>query len=374
MGQAVRGGFALRAPGGRSRTVLPAFPLAVLVAASLTAGENVLDDRPSPLTHGIAPFQRVIRSLESHRGRLWVGTYGSGLFEVDLATGSPGPRHTAAESWLTEDRVNGLASTGERLWIGTCKGVDVLGPGGFERNHRAGPGSVAMDIYHVLRARPDGGVWVGTTGKGLSLHRGGVWTTFATGEGLLDGWVNDVAEHRGSVFVATGTGLYSAPLAAGGEPGRFGFVRAQGKAPPGEAEITALASDGPMLWVATMKHGLYGIRSDWWFPVPVGDLPHPTVHALVLDREGVLWIGTRGGLASYRLDRGFRVEPGFADEEVKVLHVDPQGGLWIGTFSGKVLRRPAGSGDFTLVLEVGPGNNATNLPSGTPPSSYTPGR
>ena len=62
---------------------------------------------PSLVTHPRSYFKDVIRTIHSHEGTLWFGTYGSGLFALE---GARLRRLTHATSPLLEDRVNALAS------------------------------------------------------------------------------------------------------------------------------------------------------------------------------------------------------------------------------------------------------------------------
>lgn len=301
-----------------------------------TIGE--VDARQNPVEVGAAPFRRVIRSIQPYQGGLWFGTYGAGLFRL----GDDGDvrRFQAASSGLTEDRVNVLAVLAGRLWVGTCAGIDVVEGQTFVQHHRARPGGLSGDIYHCLtRLEHATGLWAGTTGQGLSVWRGGAWTPVGRAQGLWDLWINAVADSPdGRLWVATGQGLFS------GTPDQLRYHRAQGQGPPGSAEVTALAWQGSMLWVGTAKFGLFGLRGDLWYPVPASALPSQQVHALLTDREGRLWIGTRRGLARYSLRAGFhRVALPPEDHEVKVLAAGPEGQVWAGTFSGALLEARPGA-------------------------------
>lgn len=332
--------------GMRSLAVLAAV-LSLTLGSSSALGEG-LDERPTPLSHGIGPFRRVIRSIALWDGALWFGTYGSGLFRVDEESGKVS-QLTAATSGLAEDRVNGLEVHGGKLWVASCAGIQELGPEGFGRHHRAGPDSVSHDIYHALDSMPSGGIWAGTTGYGISRFHEGRWETWHTPQGLTEGWVNaQVETPDGTAWVATGRGLFS------GSPGAFRRTRTKGRAPPYDAELTALAVQGEFLWVGTAQDGLHGMRDGFFFRVPTESLPSPQVLALATTRDGTLWVGTRKGLARYRLEEGFReAGPDFppAREEIKVLEALPDGRLLAGTFAGKVFEVRSGSG-FRLVCAL----------------------
>lgn len=316
--------------------------LALALGAALAGAARA--SRPNPAVVGAAPFRRVVRSLARFQGATWVGTYGNGLFRLE---GPDVRHHTAAGSPLLEDRVNCLAVRGDTLWVGTCGGINLVGPDGFGPVHRAGPGSVAHDIYHVIEVLRDGTVAVGTTGHGLSLYKDGAWRTLGKAEGLLDLWVNAVAEAEdGTLFVATHGGLYSGRPETG-----LRFHRAAGAGPDVEVEVVSLAFQGRTLWVGTATEGLFALRDGYWVPIPAEHLKDRSIPALEVDPAGTLWVGTGSGLARYRLEEGFTVPAGApVTGEVKVLYADPEGGLWVGLFDGRVLHRPP-DGRFRPVFE-----------------------
>jgi ligand-binding sensor domain-containing protein len=219
---------------------------------------------------------------------------------------------------------------------------------------------VAHDIYHVVKPLPAGGLWVGTTGHGLSVWRDGTWTSYGKEHGLLDLWVNDVAaDPDGTVWLATQTGLYA------GAGGRWREHHAKGEPPPLETEFTALARQGKTLWAATMGEGLWGLRDGSWIHVPAELLPGRQVLALLVDENERLWVGSERGLSRYRYDEGFLAAPGsIASEEVKVLHLGDDGVLRAGTRSGKVYARRYGG--FEEILRIDPGSG-TPTPEGPSP-------
>lgn len=83
----------------------------------------------------------------------------------------------------------------------------------------------------------------------------------------------------------------------------------------------------------------------WFSTLDIAEgIPHSTTTAVVQDRDGLIWIGTIGGLVRYD---GYRIEvvgarsaksPGLPDAYVRSLYALPDGGLLIGTNAGGLVR------------------------------------
>ncbi|HEU4629014.1 MAG TPA: two-component regulator propeller domain-containing protein [Gemmatimonadaceae bacterium] len=106
--------------------------------------------------------------------------------------------------------------------------------------------------------------------------------------------------------------------------------------------ITALMLDHDgVLWVGsrTGVSRIVGGRIEP-LPPPVG-MDEPSVTALARDRDGTLWIGTvASGLLRYRDGRYTRLttRDGLADDRISSLHADSAGALWVGAYGAGLTR------------------------------------
>jgi diguanylate cyclase (GGDEF)-like protein/PAS domain S-box-containing protein len=338
---------------------------------------------------------------EDARGRLWVASYGGGLSVLDPETGIfRHYQHRAGDSAsLGTDFVTALLVDGAgTLWVGTDgAGVRQYDPAtdGFRGlvHDTLDPASLSTDVVRALYEDRQGQLWVGTYLGGANMlrrprHPFGYLTHDARDpSSLADGTVASFLQDRANqLWVGTGGGwLHRFDRSSGGfvryrfssgQPGalslhedgrgriwigtyRGGLVRFDPKstralpyvhhAGDGTSlsndEVWAIAAgeDGK-LWLAT-NAGLDRFDPDACIVTAHYDTPSPGgpkdsgTRALLLDRQGTLWVGSLGGL--HRLPRGgdalVRVapdDPGLSRDGILAIHQDQQGMLWLGTFGG----------------------------------------
>ncbi|HJW34333.1 MAG TPA: two-component regulator propeller domain-containing protein [Holophagaceae bacterium] len=192
-------------------------------------------------------------------GRLWAGTQERGLYRVESSASgfqaSPVPlppegRVDARVSALLLDLLG-------RVWVGGSEGLCVLVDGSWRR---FGPeeGLAGSEVRAMARGR-DGTVWVAFKGT-MKVLRVKVWDGIEVvervdlGQGLTAGQVSSVAEDpQGTLWAGSNLGVFS--------------------------------WDGTQVRRQVRGDGLPG---DDCLP-----------GALLVDRNGDVWVGTRGGLAHY---------------------------------------------------------------------------
>jgi len=108
----------------------------------------------------------------------------------------------------------------------------------------------------------------------------------------------------------------------------------------GFIESIAQTPDG-YLWLGT-EFGLVrfdGVRAVPWQPLGNKHLPPGTIYALLVSRNGTLWIGATKGLASWK-EGNLTLFPQFDGEAIFTLLEDHEGTVWVGAggppHSGKV--------------------------------------
>ena len=277
------------------------------------------------------PVDTVQALFEDRSGGIWVGTYGGGLGRHDRRSqqfahlyAKPNQENglSAASVWaIHEDRAGAL-------WIGTHGGgLDRYdrraGEWRYYRHDPDDPDSLSSDTVLSILEDRDGVLWFGTNAGLDRLDPSSV----ATDALRFDHYQNDARDphslsnnsvwtifqdHKGILWLGTDYGLNSfdpQPLAlSGATPPRF----------------TRYLHD----------------------PDNANSLSNSRVWPLCEDREGVLWIGTNGGLNSLDAEREtFTRYLNDADDPQSLsnnaifsIHEDRSGALWVGTWGGGLNR------------------------------------
>jgi ligand-binding sensor domain-containing protein len=338
-------------------------------------------DGPHSITLGEADglASATIRSVhEDVDGRIWVASNQGVDCAETPAMGRPVFAHV-----VTSADVTSVVSDRERsLWVGfRGHGLMRLQRSLF-RVYDRDAGLTSSSATTVFQTR-DGTVWAGA-GTALAAIRGARVQMFDTSNGLGTRAVSSLAEDgTDRLWVGTEAGLYrsKAPIRCAADrcdvafapvpgPKAFGLhirsLKADGAetmlvgtsgnglyacpvagpvqelVPIAPGEVRAVVRESPdRLWVGTRDRGLGRVSaSGVTFLNRDNGLPNVAVQALMFDREGTLWIGTRHGMAWIRDGRvsSITTAAGLPENSVYGIADGEDGRLWI----------TSGSGVFTL--------------------------
>jgi signal transduction histidine kinase/ligand-binding sensor domain-containing protein len=273
-------------------------------------------------------------SLEDRRGRLWLGTWGQGLF----GCGTNGTTLTfTKQDGLGGDFVRVLFEDNEgNLWVG-------LQGGGLSRLRR--PLFVTYGLAPGLRWERitsvtedvNGELWVGTEGYGLNWLQGDVILPNISNAANSPSFITTaLADRQGQIWLGTRAGSL------------FRWKDGQATRISGITTSNSLThtlyedSDGT-IWVGSRNTDRVGRIQNGTvsyikLPKSVGLVD---VRAIDKDASGTLWIGTDGnGLFRWKEGQFTRLtrENGLGSDFIWAIHHDPDGTLWIGTYGGGLTR------------------------------------
>jgi signal transduction histidine kinase/streptogramin lyase len=237
---------------------------------------------PPDRWQGRAPLSTAV----SHDGSVWVTTEGAGLYQFFNGAWN----HFGSGSGLTNEFDWCVSEdSSDRLWVGSWgNGMFVRSDGRF----LPPPGleNINAPMAAILHAR-DGVTWIGTA-DGLIRYDHGAVKWFGEKEGIKQPDVRAIAETPdGTIWFGTlGAGL-----------GRLqrGAVKQFGKADGlGSDYVQSLyASTDGTLWIGTYGGGLVRLKHDHFFRfTSLMGLPDNFICGIEEDSNGALWVSTRSGI------------------------------------------------------------------------------
>ena len=308
------------------------------------------------------PSNRVLDITQTPDGYLWLATPG-GLTRFDGVRFTAFPKGTA--SGLESERVHSVFTDREgTLWVGLARGGVARKIGNrFQVVVPVAPDSAPTEWTTSFAQDASGAVWFGCEAPvKVTRWQDGRLTVYAFADGLMSRgsgthqtMVRAMAD--GTIWYANSDGcgpfdgnrFQSIDLAGGSWP-RLAPARDGGMwasrghrlvrySPDGSAkavaDLSALSVHVMMddsvgnLWVGTSNAGLLRFRGGKWEKVPIAG---GTVASLFEDREGNLWVGTNSGGVNRLHARRFylrQTKDGLSDNDIYSLCSDDLGTLWL---------------------------------------------
>lgn len=281
--------------------------------------------------------------VEDNHGLIWISTYGKGLFvfNQDLTQSQHFVADKLGESPIASNYLLGIiADRHDGVWVSSEYGgvshIQVMDKG-VERIYPNGEGNMDFsNVVRMVKKMNDGTVMVGT--RAGSLYHYSADMSQVLGKSHFDSNVYGIVQMpNGETWIGTrGKGIY-------GVKG-LNFKN---------QNVFCMASDAKhRMWIGTFGKGLslvyprkdgYGVKTFFADSVGLNE-----VRCMVIDKHGVLWCGTSGGLIRIPVDEfvkdASRYKTYVRDYEIRDLLVDRQGRLWL-----------SASGDGLVQVEPGDG-------------------
>ncbi|HET7125476.1 MAG TPA: EAL domain-containing protein [Lysobacter sp.] len=286
-------------------------------------------------------------AVDADKG-LWVGTRSEYVARLDLGSGRL-RTYPRAEADLPQ--VEALLPGPDAVWIGTSIGLDRLDPhSGQVERVLALPAGKGDNGFQGLARDRRGDVWY--------ANRAGLFRIGADGRATRVGPALRMQSLRldraGRLWAGGEGGLY---LVRNGDSLQSVWPQAADAEPSSQVQRIVEAPDGD-LWLSVADAGLRrfdpqtgatrALRQDELDPA---GLPEDMVNALMVDRTGLLWVGTQfSGLAiadargaafpmvDLRVRAGANAHGPVASGSVRAIAQDARGLLWIGSDDSRLLR------------------------------------
>ena len=281
--------------------------------------------------------------VEDNHGLIWISTYGKGLFvfNQDLTQSQHFVADKLGESPIASNYLLGIiADRHDGVWVSSEYGgvshIQVMDKG-VERIYPNGEGNMDFsNVVRMVKKMNDGTVMVGT--REGSLYHYSADMSQVLDKSHFDSNVYGIVQMpNGETWIGTrGKGIYGAK--------GLDFK---------DRNVFCMASDAKhRMWIGTFGKGLslvyprkdgYGVKTFFADSVGLNE-----VRCMVIDKHGVLWCGTSGGLIRIPIDEfvkdASRYKTYVRDYEIRDVIVDRQGRLWL-----------SASGDGLVQVEPGDG-------------------
>lgn len=281
--------------------------------------------------------------VEDNHGLIWISTYGKGLFvfNQDLTQSQHFVADKLGESPIASNYLLGIiADRHDGVWVSSEYGgvshIQVMDKG-VERIYPNGESNMDFsNVVRMVKKMNDGTVMVGT--RAGSLYHYSADMSQVLGKSHFDSNVYGIVQMpNGETWIGTrGKGIYGAK--------GLDFK---------DRNVFCMASDAKhRMWIGTFGKGLslvyprkdgYGVKTFFADSVGLNE-----VRCMVIDKHGVLWCGTSGGLIRIPVDEfvkdASRYKTYVRDYEIRDVIVDRQGRLWL-----------SASGDGLVQVEQGDG-------------------
>lgn len=281
--------------------------------------------------------------VEDNHELIWISTYGKGLFvfNQDLTQSQHFVADKLGESPIASNYLLGIiADRHDGVWVSSEYGgvshIQVMDKG-VERIYPNGEGNMDFsNVVRMVKKMNDGTVMVGT--RAGSLYHYSADMSQVLGKSHFDSNVYGIVQMpNGETWIGTrGKGIYGAK--------GLDFK---------DRNVFCMASDAKhRMWIGTFGKGLslvyprkdgYGVKTFFADSVGLNE-----VRCMVIDKHGVLWCGTSGGLIRIPVDEfvkdASRYKTYVRDYEIRDVIVDRQGRLWL-----------SASGDGLVQVEPGDG-------------------
>lgn len=267
-------------------------------------------------------------------GYLWIGS-SSGLFRFDGQQFQSYP-FSPADPRLPSADINALAADNKGgLWIGYRMGGITYLRDGVKTDYMKQDGMVSESTGE-LHCRPDGSAWAIADGR-LRHFTGSGWENYSLRHGLpSDGLYTLFFDRDGNLWTSDKGHIYEQKHATGS----FELV----SAPVGAVNQFVQLPNGE-IWISDAWKNVRPLHDDQLKRAT----RIPGVPVMLADNSGDIWMANDfGGITRLRLPgqpgsqpEYFTTANGLTDGQTRALLIDRQGALWIGTARGLDRFRPS---------------------------------
>jgi signal transduction histidine kinase/ligand-binding sensor domain-containing protein/CheY-like chemotaxis protein/AraC-like DNA-binding protein len=293
---------------------------------------------------------RVVSSIvENKDHNLWIGTEGGGLNFYDRRNErfeyihvNPASPHMANQEIVKAIQLDAK----ENVWIGTLEGLFYYNR--TSRSVKAYPlAETAKDLLDEQvygLAKDSGGIWIGTKGGLFYINHAGSVARFRHSRkdsgSIISNTINVLIKDRqDGIWTGTESGLSYLPK---GAIHFINYLGQQASVFNGSAVLAIYEDDDSNIWIGTRGGGLKLLDRPHkkFFTIDTKNgLADNTVHGIIEDKQGHLWVSYSQGIARITLKRK---SSSFSPDDVQVTNYPVNNGLGSNEFLAATCRTAAG--------------------------------
>lgn len=294
---------------------------------------------------------KVHSLMEDKEGNIWAGIFQKGVFFIPANPN--GFRYVGYKSFKknrigTNCVMSIYKSSDGAVWVGTDNdGLYAIHNQGVKHYENTDQPTSVPNTILCIRETPDGQLWLGSYLNGAALfdRKTGKcrYLNTQTDNSLSSNKIYCMADDKkGGLWIGTHSGgLYKYDVARQSFTAHH-FQHGGNESGLSNSWINALLyEEEGLLWIGTfgglnclntMTNTIYAYVKE------KSNLPSNTVFSLQKDRQGKIWIGTDEGLACLNKKTGeiksYTMHDGLPNNEICAIEEDEQGNIWLSTYSG----------------------------------------
>lgn len=260
--------------------------------------------------------------FQDSRGDVWFGTQSGGISRFN---GSSFRSYTKSDGLIGNDVLCVTEDLQGNIWIGTSEGVSKFNGTTFTNLNDSTGLAVNKGIYSIL-ADPDGTIWFGSRGGGLIKYDGNTFQSFGKEDGLPSDNVYSIAQTQDKkIWLACSKGVASYD----------GSVFKVFEASKGKTYFYVLSTEDDEVWFGgTPGNGVLTYQNGKLAPLALPDeVKDDFIGGLTEGNQGRIWMATDHGMLKYANGafQLFTKEMGLSANEVRFVSADREGNIWVGT-------------------------------------------
>jgi len=280
------------------------------------------------------PFDKFIQTIVVQDNVVWIGTYSSGLYQLD---GNLWKNFTVADGLSSNSITSLVFDKNEHLWVGTKMGISKLDNSNWT-NFTKEDGLYSNDV-RSLECDNENNIWIGSNNNRITKYDGfnfsyyHVNSEFSGNPGI--GHIHTITcDLEGNIWAGScmsGLSFFNGTSWIDFVEDIRNFVQTSLCTPSDSA-----------IWIGHFR-GVYNYSDGIWKTYNAIDgLKNDVILSMDADGQNNIWVGTENGISKFDgfTWTNYAVDQGAINDHVSSLACDQDGNIWVGNNNGLLKFKP----------------------------------